>query len=263
MVRRSRSPLLSMDVTPLRSTVHPCPFCARCLFSQHVLSSPTHGWTKRPSRVHLCSVAVSAIVIRSIRVARFLRLVAGVLRPPTGLTTQFPASSLHEGRVVRERESCDWKPASPFGIRISRITNHSCRAKCITGAKAQRGPNFAELIDFYWDGEPKLHSFGRAARVGSAAFVVRCLFCGTRKLGQERAFWNQEERECCAARLGRAACDSEFANSLLQGGALHSKLRCRPFRAGHNPVALFQGLENLLTFRSLQNVVKCAVCRRL
>jgi hypothetical protein len=89
MVRRSRSPLLSMNVTPLRSTVHPRPFCARCLFFQHVLSSPTHGWTKRPSRVHLCSVAVSAIVIRSIRVARFLRSVAGVLRPPTGLPPNF------------------------------------------------------------------------------------------------------------------------------------------------------------------------------
>src|SRR5580692_5876287 len=79
MLRRSRSPLLSMNVTPLRSTEHPRPFCARCLFFQHVLSSPTHGWTKRPSRVHLCSVAVSAIVIRSMRVARFLRPVAGVL----------------------------------------------------------------------------------------------------------------------------------------------------------------------------------------
>jgi hypothetical protein len=148
MVRKSRSPLLSMNVTSLRSTVHPRPFCARCLFFQHVLSSPTHGWTKRPSRVHLCSVAISAIVIRSIRVARFLRPVAGVFRPPTGLTTQLQAPSLHEGGVVRERESCDWKSASPFRFRISRITNHSCQAKCITEAKARSVPNFAEFIDF-------------------------------------------------------------------------------------------------------------------
>lgn len=195
-----------MKVTPLRSTVHPRPFCARCLFFQHVLSSPTHGWTKRPSRVHLCSVAVSAIVIRSIRVARFLRSVAGVLRPPAGLTTQFQAPSLHDGRVVRERESCR--------IRISRITNHSCQAKCITRAKARRVPNFAELIDFYRDGEPKLYCFGRAARVGSAAFVVRCLFCGTRKAGVTESVLESRGR-CRAARLGRAACDSEFANSLL------------------------------------------------
>jgi hypothetical protein len=28
-----------------------------------------------------------------------------------------------------------------------------------------------------------------------------------------------------AARLGRAACDSKFASSRLEGGALHSKMR--------------------------------------
>jgi hypothetical protein len=72
MERKNRSPLLSMNVTPLRSTVHVRPFCERCLFFQQVFSSPTHGCTKRPSRVHLCSVAVSTIVIRNIRVARFL-----------------------------------------------------------------------------------------------------------------------------------------------------------------------------------------------
>ena len=215
MVRRSRSPLLSMNVTSLRSTVHPRPFCARCLFFQHVLSSPTHGWTKRPSRVHLCSVAISAIVIRSIRVARFLRPVAGVLRPPTGLTTQFQAPSLHEGGVVRERENCGWKSASPSRFRIPRITNHSCRPKCTTGAKAWSVPNFAELIDFYRDGRPKLHSLGRAARVGTAAFVVRCRFCGTRKAGARESVLESRGARVLCARLGRAACDSEFANSLL------------------------------------------------
>ena len=30
--------------------------------------------------------------------------------------------------------------------------------------------------------------------------------------------------QCSAARLGRAACDSEFANFLLGCGALHSKM---------------------------------------
>ena len=191
MIRRSRSPLLSMNVTSLRSTVHPRPFCARCLFFQHVLNSPTHGWTKRPSRVHLCSVAVSAIVIRSIRVARSLRPVASVLRPPTGLTIQLQAPSSHEGRVVRERESCDWRSAGPFRFRISRITNHSCQGKCTTGAKARSVPSFAELTDFHWDGGPKLHSLSRAARIGSAAFVVRCLFRGTQKAGARESVWSE------------------------------------------------------------------------
>jgi hypothetical protein len=66
MVRKSLCPPLSMKVTPLRSTVHARPFWDRCLFFQHVLSSPTHGPTKRPSSVHLCSVAISATVIRNI-----------------------------------------------------------------------------------------------------------------------------------------------------------------------------------------------------
>src|ERR1700751_915633 len=102
MVRKNRSPLLSMNVPPLRSTVHVRPFSARCLFFQHVLSSPTHGCTKRPSRVHLCSVAVSAIVIRNIPVAPFLPSVAVALPSSAvvGSTTQFQALSqtlkLHE-----------------------------------------------------------------------------------------------------------------------------------------------------------------------
>jgi hypothetical protein len=69
--------------------------------------------------------------------------------------------------------------------------------------------------------------------------------------------------ECSAARLGRTACDSEFANSLLEGGSLHSKLCCRSVEARHNPVALLQGLADLLTFRLLQDIVKGTAGGRL
>src|SRR5580704_15860963 len=69
MVRKSLCPPLSMNVTPLRSTVHVRPFWDRCLFFQQVLSSATQGPTKRPSSVHLCSVVISAIVIRNISMA--------------------------------------------------------------------------------------------------------------------------------------------------------------------------------------------------
>jgi hypothetical protein len=44
-------------------------------------------------------------------------------------------------------------------------------------------------------------------------------------VGRERTSRNQAECKCTGARLRRGACDSEFANSLLQGGALHSKMR--------------------------------------
>jgi hypothetical protein len=107
MVRKSRSPLLSMHVIRLRSTVHVRPFCGRCLFFQFALSSPTHGCTKRPSRVHLCSVAVSAIVIRSIRVARFLRPAAVV--PSSAerfdqlISSASPTRNIQELDVVRNR----------------------------------------------------------------------------------------------------------------------------------------------------------------
>ena len=107
MERKNRNPLLSMHVTPLRSTVQVRPFCARCLFFQLVLSSPTHGSTKRPSSVHLCSVSVSAMVIRNIRVARFLRSVAEVAsftdqcyKP---ISNYFPALNFYERDIVRNR----------------------------------------------------------------------------------------------------------------------------------------------------------------
>src|ERR1700727_249186 len=46
--------------------------------------------------------------------------------------------------------------------------------------------------------------------------------------------------------------------SLLECGALHSKTCCCAMRACHNPIALLESFENLLTLRFLQNVMKCA-----
>ena len=202
MVRRSRSPLLSINVTSLRSTVHPRPFCARCLFFQHVLSSLTHGSTKRPSRVHLCSVAVSAIVIRSIRVARFLRPVASALRPPTGLTIQFKRHPFTKGEWFANARAAigNLLVRSGFASRASRTTH--AQAECIAGAKARRNPKLAELIDLYWDGGPKARSLDRAARFGSAAFVVGCPFCGTRKKCRARESVSQSSGIRVAMRFG-------------------------------------------------------------
>src|SRR6266849_3078558 len=50
-------------------------------------------------------------------------------------------------------------------------------------------------------------------------------------------------------------------HSLLERGSLHSKACRCAMRTGHNPIALLESFENLLTLRFLQNVMKCSVCR--
>src|SRR6266404_7905792 len=65
MARSSRSPLLSMNVTSLRSIMQARLSSLRCALFQVVLSSLTHGPTKRPCTIHLLSVAVSVMVIFS------------------------------------------------------------------------------------------------------------------------------------------------------------------------------------------------------
>src|SRR5467141_3318636 len=63
MARKSRSPLLSMNVTSLRSIMQARLSWLLCALFQVVLSSLTHGPTKRPCTIHLLSVAVSTMVI--------------------------------------------------------------------------------------------------------------------------------------------------------------------------------------------------------
>src|ERR1700741_1444452 len=123
MVRKNRSPLLSMNVTALRSTVHVRPFCARCLFFQHVLSSPTHGCTKRPSRVHLCSVAVSAIVIRNLPVARFLCSVARV-PSSTGCLLVLPLNFKRLADTERLRMGRRSQPLAHVDFRSASLEMH-------------------------------------------------------------------------------------------------------------------------------------------
>src|SRR5882724_1319245 len=62
-------------------------------------------------------------------------------------------------------------------------------------------------------------------------------------------------------RLCRTAHDSEFLHSQLEGGSFHCKMCSCAIRVGHNPIALLESFKNLFTFRSLQNVVKCTICR--
>src|SRR6266849_6712399 len=65
MARSSRSPFLSMNVTSLRSIMQARLSWLLCALFQVVLSSLTHGPTKRPCTIHLLSVAVSVMVIFS------------------------------------------------------------------------------------------------------------------------------------------------------------------------------------------------------
>jgi hypothetical protein len=63
------------------------------------------------------------------------------------------------------------------------------------------------------------------------------------------------------SRLCSPACDSELMHSQLEGGPLHSKMCRCSVGTCHNPIAVLKSSKNLLTFRFLQNVVKCAICR--
>src|SRR5713226_5702307 len=65
IARSSRSPLLSMNVTSLRSIMQVRLSWLPCALFQVVLSSLTHGPTKLPCTIHLLSVAVSMMVIFS------------------------------------------------------------------------------------------------------------------------------------------------------------------------------------------------------
>ncbi len=48
--------------------------------------------------------------------------------------------------------------------------------------------------------------------------------------------------------LSSTARDSEFAYSYLEGRSIYSEKRRRAIRTCHNPIALLEGLEDLLTF---------------
>jgi len=135
------SPLLSMKVTPVRSP-------RTCVPGERFLFSPR--WTSvlksTAERVGLqASTFVrkvfSAIVIRSIPMTRFFRPVAVF-----STTNQFATSNLQP-------------IASHSPQRIA------FRRNATAWAKAKRAPKVAELVDLYWDGEPKGRSSDQAAGV--------------------------------------------------------------------------------------------------
>src|SRR6202035_1854503 len=65
IARKSFSPAWSTEVTSLRSTMHVHTLRLRYAFFQFVLSSLTHGSTKRPCRTHRISAGVFVMVIFS------------------------------------------------------------------------------------------------------------------------------------------------------------------------------------------------------
>src|ERR1700722_2297834 len=67
MDRNIRSPLLSMNVTSWRFTMHRRLWVVRCALFQFAFSSLTYGATRRPCRVHSSSFVVLVMVIFSIR----------------------------------------------------------------------------------------------------------------------------------------------------------------------------------------------------
>src|SRR6202795_1315295 len=132
MVRKSLCPPLSMNVTPLRSTVHAPPFWARCLFFQHVLSSPTHGPTKRPSSVHLCSATISAIVIRNISIAPVHHLVDDSSNISLGLASIANSCNVSESGSNANR----FERACAYGLP-TRLVQNAHRPYMLSSARCR------------------------------------------------------------------------------------------------------------------------------
>src|SRR6266849_4869828 len=98
MARSSRSPLLSMNVTSLRSIMQARLSWLLCALFQVVLSSLTHGPTKHPCTTHLLSVGVSVMVIFSTPTSH-----ARQPHPPARPQGQRRAESCSMGRRWRFR----------------------------------------------------------------------------------------------------------------------------------------------------------------
>src|SRR6266478_9747114 len=137
-------------------------------------------------------------------------------------------------------ESTDCESDALFRPRIPLIANPCAQEECIRRAKARRFSQVAELTDLSEMASRKRAFLDHGARVALPDLRQRARFMAHKnKAGRERERLGiRRSVKCTADRLPRGACDSEFPNSLLQRGALHSKICCRPFRARHNPVAL-------------------------
>jgi hypothetical protein len=91
--------------------------------------------------------------------------------------------------------------------------------------------------------------------------MAHCQFSGAQKelcYGLEHFRWGLTKM---VSRLRSTASDSELVHSQLEGRPFHSKMCRCSVGTCHNPIGLLKSSKNLLTFRFLQNVVKCAICR--
>src|SRR5260370_20240193 len=122
------SPLLSIKVTPVRSTTHLRSRRAGCVCVQRDFSSETNGWTSRPSTVHFCSDSVSAIVIRNIPITRFFRPVLLLFGHRDLSFALFPNRwPSRTGRVPRTLAHMNFRPA-PGKVHFVHIRFHQLDA---------------------------------------------------------------------------------------------------------------------------------------
>ena len=146
-------------------------------------------------------------------------------------------------------ESTDSESDAPFRPRMPLMANPRALGECIRKANALSLPTLRNLLT----------CSGMASQKGalrSRLLQWHCRICGsvpvlrhTRKMwARGKRFRMARSESAARERLGRAACDSEFANSLLESGSFHSETRRRPIQAGHNPVAVVQRFQDLLTF---------------
>src|SRR5438094_1502362 len=95
--------------------------------------------------------------------------------------------------------------------------------------------------------------------------------CQCQRVGTLPVSWHCQKTHLERAPLGRKQARTTTRNdvrcracSFSAGGwTFHSELRRCALRTCHDPIGLFQGFEDLLTFCLFERVAKPAICRSL
>ena len=188
MLRNSRSPRLSMNVTSLRSTTHVRPWRLRIRLLQFVLSSPIQGPTRQPWRIHRISVGLSLVVIlntsasdpleghaivfqfqkRGVHVRVWLRVRRAGVRP-CGMSTHQSQPSEFRRSDQPPHRSRDTRPSGRGGMRQPRLC--SDRALGSRGCGRSEGTRPAHRSRSQITSSMRVEP--RKAGVGAASLLIR------------------------------------------------------------------------------------------
>jgi len=145
MIRRSRRPLLSMNLISLRSTMQARALPLRWFFFQRALSTPTQGAVRRPCSVHLSSDGVSLKLIFNM----LFSFKSSVLLLKYDCARMAQADGPPVGEVSQRRCLGPIMPSGPLRPRNTRIAtkaaNKSAMTTCPCTIPTQTRPRCGDL----------------------------------------------------------------------------------------------------------------------